>query len=80
MEFLGQILNKMKRQILIKHKFVLFFIHVLNNNVMHHTIYRNKNSVLKTSAKALYDLTCLKALVIDLSTTDPTYQDFKILA
>ena len=56
-------------------------IYALNNNlnVMHHTIYTNRKSALKTSI-ALYDLACLKALVIDLSTTDVAYQGFKISA
>ena len=44
-------------------------MHALNNNVMHQTIYGNKKSALKASI-ALYDLAFLKALVIDLSTTD----------
>ena len=40
-------------QILIKHKFVLFLIHVLNKNVMHHMIYRNMKGALMMSLRLL---------------------------
>ena len=46
--------------------------------IVKYTIYRNE-SALKTST-ALYDLACLKALIMDLSTTDLMYQSLKILA
>jgi len=42
-----------QHQILIEHKFVLFLIHVLNKNVMHHMIYRNMKGALMMSLRLL---------------------------